>query len=91
MCFVSWLSLTAHWVDTVSPSIFTLQSVVLQANEFPRSNTGTSIAQKIEMLIKGKIPKSNIHIVLQNITGNLKEAMDKISALYWQIPKVQVF
>ncbi len=50
---LSLLSLTAHWVDTVTPSSFTLQSAVLQANEFCGSHTGKSIAESIEgMLVK---------------------------------------
>lgn len=40
MCCVSWLSLTVHWVDKVSPTIRT----VLQANEFWGLHTGTLIA-----------------------------------------------
>ncbi|XP_057192592.1 zinc finger BED domain-containing protein 4-like [Triplophysa rosa] len=73
---LSLLSLTAHWVDTVTPSSFTLQSAVLQANEFRGSHTGTSIAESIEgMLVKWNISKSRVHVILRDNTRNMKKAM----------------
>ncbi|KAI2648703.1 Zinc finger BED domain-containing protein 4 [Labeo rohita] len=76
---LSLLSLTAHWVDTVTPSSFTLQSAVLQANEFRGSHTGKSIAESIEgMLEKWNISKSRVHVILRDNASNMKKAMDEM-------------
>ena len=63
LCPTSLLSLTACWVDTVSHSTFTLQSAVLQANEFRGSRAGTSIAEKIEETLTWNFHKSNVNAV----------------------------
>ncbi len=76
---LSLLSLTAHWVDTLTPSSFTLQSAVLQANEFRGSHTGKSIAESIEgMLVKWNISKSCVHVILRDNASNMKKAMDEM-------------
>ncbi|XP_052393278.1 zinc finger BED domain-containing protein 4-like [Carassius gibelio] len=77
VCPMSLLSLTSHWVDR--ESTFTPRSAVLHANEFRGSHTGTSIAEAIEeMLVKWKIPKSNVHVVLRDNASNMKKAMDEM-------------
>lgn len=76
VCPMSLLSLTSHWVDR--ESTFTPWSAVLHANKFWGSHTGTLIAKATEgMLVKWKIPKSNVHVVLGDNASNMKKAMDE--------------
>lgn len=66
----------------MKPSAFAHQSVVLQANEFRRSHTGTSIAESVEgMLVKWNIPKSDVHVVFCKNASNMKKAIDKMGML----------
>ena len=52
---------------------------MLHTNEFWGSHAGTLIAEAIEgMLVKWKIPKSNIHVVSRDIASNMKKAMDEM-------------
>lgn len=58
----------------VSPSKFTLQSAVLQVNNFHGSHTGTSITETMQaMLIKLYIPKSYVYLVFCDIVGNVEK------------------
>lgn len=77
------LSLTAHWVDTVSPSTFSLQRAVLKANKCHGSHTSALTAKNIkEMVIKWNIPELNVHVGLSNITKNMKKATNNIYCIY---------
>lgn len=76
---LSLLSLTAHCVDTVTPSFFTLQTAVLQANEFRGLHTGKSIDESNEgMLVKWNISKSRGYVILCDNANNVKKAMDEM-------------
>ncbi|PIO29669.1 hypothetical protein AB205_0145900, partial [Aquarana catesbeiana] len=65
---LSLISLTAQWID----GKFSLHQIMLHATRFEGSHTGQAIANILEeMLQTWAIPKSSVHVVVQDSAKNI--------------------
>ncbi|XP_028408659.1 zinc finger BED domain-containing protein 4-like [Dendronephthya gigantea] len=73
----SYISLSAHWVSDVVPSISSMQSFVLHSSLFSGSHTGPAIANKFEaMLETWEIPASKCHMVITDNGANMVSGIE---------------
>lgn len=71
---VSLISLTAQWID----GDFTLQQIMLHAQQFWCSDTGRAIASVFEeILATWAIPKSSVHVVVRDNAKNMVKGMEE--------------